>query len=147
MNPTAQPNNDHHDNIGNTDQLVEFDSIDRSLPVSLTEAERLQLGEEMCQAQAKAEQAERDKKAADDQYKGIIEGAYADVSEYAHRLRYGKKDIPVQCQIKRDYRIGFIRITRMDDGTEVESRPMTSAERQMGMKFPDEKGNGKSKAN
>ena len=130
---------DPKDSIGNQDDMVDFEYIDRPLPVPLTDAERLQLGEEMCQAQVKAEQAERDKKAADEEYKGVIEGAYADVSGYASQLRHGKKTIPVQCQIKRDYRLGFIRVTRMDDGTEVESRPMTSNERQMGMKFPDDK--------
>lgn len=130
---------DPKESIGNKDSMIDFEYIDRPLPVPLTDAERLQLGEDMCEAQAKAEQAEKDKKAADEEYKGVIEGAYADVSKYAHLLRHGKKTVPVQCQVARDYRIGFLRVTRMDDGTEVESRPMTSAERQMGMNFPDEK--------
>ena len=126
------------DNAGNVDQMVEFEYVDRPLPVPLTDRERLELGEEMAAAQQKAEQAERDKKAADEEYKGVIEGAYADVSQTSSRLRHGKKTVPVQCQVRRYYRTGHIRVVRMDDGSEIESRPMTSQERQMGMNFPKE---------
>lgn len=88
----------------------------------------------------KGEQAEKDKKAADDAYKATIEEAYADVSKLTQIIRRGKLDKPVQCEIKRDYRLGSIRVTRMDTWEVIESRPMTTQERQMGMQFPDKGG-------
>lgn len=127
------------DNIGNVDQMVEFEYGERDLPVPLTDRERLEIGADIARSQQIAEQAERDKKAADENFKGTIESAYADVSSLTQLLRYGKKDRPVQCQIKRDYRLGQVRIIRMDTGETLEDRPMTKAERQMGMNFPDEK--------
>lgn len=134
----AQPRNEQNNNIGNQDQMVEFDHIDRELPVKLTDRERLELGEDIAAAQMKAEQAELDKKAADEGYKGIIDGAYADVSQLTRTLRYGARVSLVQCQIRRDYRLGHIRTVRMDTNEEIESRPMTRDERQMGMNFPKE---------
>lgn len=137
---------DPKDHIGNVDDMVEFDTIDRILPVPLTDQERMQIGEDMAAAQEKGEQAERDKKAADDEYKGVIEAAYADVSGLSARLRRGKKDVAVQCTVCRDYRVGSVKVTRMDTMETIERRPMTSAERQMGLKLPtddDKKGNGK----
>lgn len=38
-----------------------------------------------------------------------------------------------------DCRLGQLRVVRMDDGTEIESRSMTKAERQMGMNFGEGK--------
>jgi hypothetical protein len=118
------------------DAMIEYELVDRTLPVALTDQERLQLGEEIVEAQFRGEQAEKDKKAADDRYKATIEEAYADVSGLAQRLRVGKKMTLVQCQIRRDYRLGHFRVIRLDDGSEVDARPMTSAERQLGMQFP-----------
>lgn len=129
------------DSIGNVDQMVEMDYEDRLLPVPLTDRERLEMCEDIAVAQMKAEQAELDKKAADENFKGIIEGAYADVSNISKTIRYGKKDAMVQVCIKRDYRLGWIKIHRMDDNTELQSRPMTKDERQMGLHF--ENGDGK----
>lgn len=128
------------DSIGNMDQMIEMDHLDKLLPVPLTDWERLEIGESIADAQMKAEQAELDKKAVDEGYKGVIEGAYADVSNLTKQLRRGKKDVMVQCQISRDYRLGHIRTIRMDTGEILEDRPMTKSERQMGMIFPDEKG-------
>lgn len=131
---------DREENIGNQDPMTEYEQVERILPVPLTERERLELGEDIAAAQTKAEQAERDKKAADDEYKGVIEGAYAEVSDCAARLRRGKKDASVQCQIFRDYRLGSVKVTRMDTMEVIERRPMNAHERQMGMKFPNEQG-------
>ena len=129
------PKEDLRENVGNAYSMTEYGYKDRVLPVPLTDQERLQLGQDMAAAQSKAEQAERDKKAADEAFKGQIEAAYADVSDVAQKLRVGKVDRLVSCQIVSDYRLGHIRVVRMDDGTEVESRAMTSAERPMGMSF------------
>jgi hypothetical protein len=129
------------DSIGNVDQMVEMDYEDRLLPVPLTDRERLEMCEDIAVAQMKAEQAELDKKAADENFKGIIEGAYADVSNLTKIIRYGKKEAMVQTRIKKDYRLGWITIHRMDDMTELQSRPMTKDERQMGINF--DMGNGK----
>lgn len=125
------------ESIGNVDQMLEFEYVDKLLPVPLTDRERLEIGEVIASAQMQAEQAELDKKAADESYKATIEGAYADVSEFSKLLRYGKKDQMVQCRIKKDYRMGYISVMRLDDGTELESRPMTKAERHMGMNFDE----------
>lgn len=133
----------HHDdareNVGNADSMVEYEYKDRELPVPLTDPERLQLGQDMAAAQSKAEQTERDKDAADKAFKGQIEAAYADVSDVAQKLRFGKVHRTVSCQHMMDYRLGRIRVVRMDTGEEIESRSMTSQERQMGMSFGDGK--------
>lgn len=132
---------DPRDNAGNLDTMVEYESIQKVLPVPLTERERLEIGEDIAAAQAKAEQSERDKKAADEEFKGVIDGAYADVSMGTAKLRRGKKDIEVQCTVFRDYRLGHYKLTRNDTMEVLVSRPMTGDERQMGIKFPkDDKG-------
>lgn len=56
---------DPRDNAGNVDTMVEYESVQKVLPVPLTREERLQLGEDIAAAQEKAEQAEKDKQAAD----------------------------------------------------------------------------------
>lgn len=136
----AQPHesNDPRDNVGNADSMIEYDYKDHELPVPMTDRERLELGQDIAAAQSIAEQAEKDKKAADESFKGTIEAAYADVSEIAGKLRFGKLLKMVSCQHMLDYRLGEIRIVRMDDGTELSRRAMTKAERQMGMHFGDE---------
>jgi len=139
MEKQMNPNDDARDSIGNADSMVEYEHVDKELPVPLTDRERLEIGEDIAAAQSKAEQAELDKKSADEGYKGIIDGAYADVSQLTKTLRFGKKMTMVQCAIRRDYRLGHIRVIRMDTGEELESRPMTKAERQMGMNFDDGK--------
>lgn len=134
-------NGKSRDNIGNVDEMIDLENIDRLLPVKLTDRERLEIGEDIAAAQIKAEQAELDKKAADEGYKGIIEGAYADVSQLTKTLRYGKIDRMVPCEVRRDFRKGQVTVIRLDTMDEVESRPMTAAERQRGMDFPkDDKG-------
>ena len=138
MTMDARPN-ENRDNVGNVDQMVEFEHVDYDLPVPLTDQERLQICEDIASSQMKGEQAEKDKKAADDGYKAIIEESYADVSNLTQTIRRGKVDRMVQCEIKKDYRLGHIRVSRMDTYEVIESRPMTTQERQMGMKFPDDK--------
>ena len=133
-----QPADDHGDNIGNVDPMVEVEMKDRDLPVPLTEQERLQIGEELAQAQDEAEQAEDKKKAVDEEYKGVIDKAYSKVSGLSRKLRHGKAVKPVQCRITKDYRLGWVRVVRLDDGTEVDSRPMTADEQQIGMSFGQE---------
>jgi hypothetical protein len=130
---------DARENIGNQDDMIEYDTVNKVLPVPLTERERLEIGETVAAAQSKAEHAERDKKAADEEYKGVIDGAYADVSAGLAQLRRGKKDVEVQCTVFLDYRLGHYKLTRNDTFEVLESRPMTRSERQMGMKFPDSK--------
>ena len=136
------PDNDPRENVGNADSMIEYEYKDRQLPVPLTDRECLEIGQDIAAAQSKGEQAETDKKAADDAFNGTIKAAYADVSELAGKLRYGKAMKPVICYHMMDYRLGEIRVVRMDDGTELERRAMTKAERQMGMNF-----DGKGKAN
>lgn len=137
--PELTPQDDPRENVGNADSMIEYEYKDRDLPVPLTDQERLQLGQDMAAAQSKAEQTERDKEAADKAFKGQIEAAYADVSDVAQKLRFGKVNRTVSCQHMLDYCLGRIRITRMDTGEEIESRSMTSQERQMGMSFGDGK--------
>ncbi len=137
--PEPQPHHDPHESIGNADSMIDYDYADRDLPVPLTDRERLEIAQDLASAQAVGEQAEKDKKAASDAFNGTIESAYADVSELAGRLRYGKITKPVRCQTSMNYRLGTVRVVRMDDGTELENRVMTKAERQMGMNFGGEK--------
>lgn len=137
--PNGPEHTDPREHVGNADSMIEYEYKDRDLPVPLTDQERLQLGQDMAAAQSKAEQAERDKKAADEAFKGQIEASYADVSDVAQKLRFGKVNRMVSCQHVLDYRLGRIRVVRMDDGAEIESRSMTSQERQMGMSFSEGK--------
>lgn len=134
----SEPQDDPKDAVGKVDDMLDIDYVDRPLPVPMTDGERLALGEEIAREQESAEVAEEKKKALDEEMKGQIDTAYQKVSELTKRLRHGKVNRPVQCQVRRDYRIGYIRVMRMDDGTEVSSRPMTSEERQLGMRFTSE---------
>lgn len=128
-----QRQQDDSDNIGNQDSMIESIYRDMDLPVALTMEERLQLGEELAQAQEEAEKHESKKSAMDKEYKGLIENCQDQVSALARLLRVGKITKKVQCREVRDYRLGWLRVVRMDDGTELSSRPMTADERQMGL--------------
>jgi hypothetical protein len=126
------------ENRGNVDEMIDSTYEDRDLPRPLTDAERLGIGEAMAQAHEEAETTENKKKAIDGELKGQIDKANETASKLARQIRFGKKIDKVQCRVVNDYRLGHIRVTRMDDGTDVVSRPMTDDERQLGMKFREE---------
>ena len=137
---------DPRDNAGNRDSMIDVTEDKHVLPVALTKDERLQIAMDMASAQSDMEHLEKDKKAAVDDFNAKIEGHYADVSRCSSVLRRGEKDVEVPCETIRDYRLGNVRITRLDTFKVIQDRPMTSEERQRAIKFPDAKKRRESKS-
>lgn len=121
--------------VGNIDELIDTESKERLLPVVLTQEERLQIGEEICQAQASLEAAQAAKKAAVKQYDGEIERHKEIVSMQAHTLRLGRIDKLVEVKVIRNYRTGRIKEVRQDTSEVLTDRVMSPSERQRGLKL------------
>lgn len=123
------------ENIGNQDSMIEMKDGKMVLPCVLTDRERLEYGENIARTiQAIGETKEAAKAAADD-FKAKASELEKGLALEARVLRLGKVGREVEVEILLNYRVGYVRTVRRDTGEEIERRPMTSVERQQGMKF------------
>lgn len=111
------------------DSMVDHTTEERVLPVPLTDDERLQIGSDIAASQEQLEQAEARKSFVMKEINGTIQ----EISNLSKRLRGGVKDAKVLVQITRDFRQGLLVVRRTDTGVVLESRPMTTTERQLGL--------------
>lgn len=123
------------DSIGNQDSMIECKEDKMLLPCVLTDRERLEYGENIARTiQAIGETKEAAKAAADD-FKAKASELEKGLALDARVLRLGKVERQVDVVVVLNYRVGYVRTSRMDTAEEIEQRPMTSIERQQGMKF------------
>lgn len=123
------------DNNGNQDSMIEYRQEKMLLPCVLTDRERLEYGENIARTiQAIGETKEAAKAAADD-FKAKTSELEKGLALDARVLRLGKVERQVDVVVVLNYRVGYVRTSRMDTAEEIEQRPMTSIERQQGMKF------------
>lgn len=72
------------------------------------------------------------------QFKGRIEQCEANVNAKKRLVRDKKEMRPVEVEVESDYSACMIRVTRLDTGDVIESRPMTGDEKQLQMEFQEE---------
>lgn len=115
------------------DSMVDHTTEERVLPVPPTDDERLQIGADIAASQEQLEQAEARKSFVMKEINGTIAEYAQEISNLSKRLRGGVKDAKVLVQITRDFRQDLLVVRRTDTGVVLESRPMTTTERQLGL--------------
>lgn len=104
--------------------------VTRELPVKLTESEMADVARAMGRADEERRVMESHAKVENDRWKDRIKGLDARISDLASKAHLGMEARPVKCLETYDYRLGEVRVVRTDTGEALETRPMTSDERQ-----------------
>lgn len=99
-------------------------------PVQLTEAERLALGQEIASAAVAYDIEEQAKKDAGKTHGAAMKELRALMRAKSKLLKQGYESREVPCETAYDYRLGEVRVTRLDTGETLGNRPMTTEERQ-----------------
>jgi uncharacterized FlaG/YvyC family protein len=120
---------------------VESKTYDQECDVKLTDIELLELGREMASALEQRESIKAQKKAADAGYNLQIENLDEQLERVGAKVRAGTDARFVECREDRNFRLGVVRVTRLDTGEVIRDRPMTARERQLTLPSSDEKGN------
>lgn len=129
----TQQQGDGMESVGNQDDMISTEYEERVLQIHLTDRERLELGENIANNMRTIELKEMELQAKRDAIKADISKAQESVHDDAHTIRLGKREGKVHCAITSNFRIGEVKVRRMDTDEVIERRPMTSAERQMGL--------------
>lgn len=113
-------------------QAKQYEVEVRAVPVPLTEAERVQRGDDMadCEVQIEALKAERSELAR--QVKTLEKRR----NELGHALEAGTEERELRCTWEPDYPKNVFRLKRPDTGAEVDTRPMTADDRTADL-FPE----------
>ncbi len=113
-------------------------SVERELPVKLTEAELMKLGDQAAEDQRAIEHVKIDIKSLNEDKKGLEDAR----TRKLHDIKAGVEQRLVKCLIEEDLDKNVLRVTRQDTGEIVEERALTLQERQgelgfgMGMRAP-----------
>ncbi len=110
--------------------------ISRDLPVKLTEGELAQVAREIGRLNADRQTMEGQAKVSADQWKDRIRGIEARAADLATKAHAGEEARSVECNEVFDYRLGEVRVERVDTGEKLETRPMTTEERQPSLPGP-----------
>lgn len=100
------------------------------LPVRLAETEIAERARRAAMARNKVAEYEAQKSAAMSSWKAKIELAENERDELLDMISSGVEDRAVECVETFEYRTGVVRVHRVDTGTLVRERAMTSSERQ-----------------
>lgn len=109
----------------------------RELPVKLTDAELRERAKELGAAIEDHAIAERQKKAAADDFKMQLEALDTKISNLGHIVTRGEEYRPVAITTRKDFERSKVETIRLDTNEVVDSRPMTLDEKQSGL-FDDE---------
>lgn len=101
-----------------------------TLPVALTELQRLEIGREIGTLLQELDNLDGEKRAAADAFKARIEAHQATLRQLGGYLRSGTRPQPVELREIRRERTHEIEVVRHDTGELVRVRPMTAEERQ-----------------
>lgn len=110
--------------------------IKRELPVKLTESELAATAKEIGKLNRERQAMEAQAKQAASQWKDRISGLDARISDLAEKADGGVEARVVDCEEMFDYRRGEVRVVRLDTNEQLETRPMTSDERQPSLPAP-----------
>lgn len=100
----------------------------RQLKCMLTDAELLEAGGTLAQAQQRIVELEAELQAFKDDNKGKVALAEAEMTRNSNlvRQKYAWRDVP--CEVVKDYNYETVTIKRKDTGEIVDNRRMTDAE-------------------
>lgn len=104
--------------------------VTRTLPVKLSEHELAQAAKEMGRLRRERHVMGAQMKQVQAQWKDRIAGLDARIADLAQQADEGVEDREVPCEEIFDYRLGEVRVQRLDTHETLEVRPMTAAERQ-----------------
>lgn len=107
--------------------------IKQSLQVVLTNDEKLDMGQQLAQAEQVRSEAESKMATFRAQMKATIEEATAKIDGFVSRISSGYEYRDVPCEKVEDYEAGRITIFRCDTGEIVHTRAMTSDEQQIAL--------------
>lgn len=110
---------------GNGSSSAKSEVETRQLPVKLTEQELLKVADDLAAAELKIEElkVERSQLTAD------INAQVKERNLKAHTIDRGTEDRDVKCTWAEDFHKNVKRLKRNDTGEEVDTRPMTAADR------------------
>lgn len=104
--------------------------VTRDLPVKLSQAELAGIAKEIGRLSKHRGELEAQAKQVAAHWKDRIGGVDAQIHDLAQRADEGIENRPVECEEQKDYRVGEVRVVRLDTKETLEVRPMTSDERQ-----------------
>lgn len=107
------------------------------LPVRLTQSEKERIADQVAALDVKRDEQEAAKKAAADKAKAEIELTEQQIKELLANYRKGTEDREVECVETFNFANNTATISRGDNGQVLETRALTTAERQRSL-FPEE---------
>jgi hypothetical protein len=107
-------------------------AVERQLPCKLTEAELLERGESMAEAELQIDSLKADRRAVQKQINEQIDLR----NKLAHTVDSGEEMRVVQCRWQAAESQKLWRLIREDTDTEIETRAMTAADLQGSLSFP-----------
>lgn len=110
-----------------------IDSLIKSLSVKLNETELALRGKELAEAMTKRDGLDDAKKCFLDQWKDDVAEADTRVTELRGVCMSGQEYRPIECKLVKDFSRGVREIVRIDTGAVIESKVMTTEERQVSL--------------
>ncbi|MCK5018409.1 MAG: hypothetical protein KAS32_15225 [Candidatus Peribacteraceae bacterium] len=86
------------------------------------------LGKQIAEEHAKRDIVENQKKSAADQFKARLQVIDSEIERIANILRAGYEHQEHLCVVKKDFKVGTIRVSRKDTGKEIEMKKMSELE-------------------
>ena len=118
---------------------VEVKESTRSLPVKLTDDEVLALGRRIAELMEQRQSAEALRKSQQKKLKSEIEELDKEIEDKRCAIRSCEERRLVEVELHFDYQRGIVETIRIDTGESVSIRPMDDEERQMGLRFDQER--------
>jgi hypothetical protein len=110
----------------------------RSIKHVFTEDERLEMGRRLSDAYVAVDEAKSRLETFKAQMKGEIKGYEGIIMASVAKLHTGYAMESIECEVINDYEAGMIQYRSLNTDEIVDSRPMTEAERQVEIEFPEE---------
>ena len=120
-----------------TRDAVRDREIIKTLPVALTDAEKLSFGSRLSHALARITELENDHDQVKKDHKQAVGAVQAEVVALGKIVRTGQEKRPVPCLETFNFPASTIDVHRLDTKEKVENRTMTVQERQLEMELKD----------
>ena len=108
-------------------------STRQTLKCVLTDAERLEKGQQLADCQNERGIIEEEQDQVKSQFKARLSANEGQASSLGAALRAGYEYRSVDCRVVKNYGTGRVHTIRKDTGETVEARDMSDEERQMGL--------------
>src|ERR1044072_1538458 len=115
--------------------MTPMQPIIENLKVDLTDEDLKNRSKLLAKLLREYQSLENEKKEVNADFKHKMEAVKNRACELRDVIHTGKEIRPVECFLSADYRHGLMITRRSDTGEEIDSRPMTTSERQQEFKF------------